>query len=78
MLILQIILKIIFNKSRGTCSPWVFNVGDMDVYGVENTHDVYKSENCMKKFCESLRELAVRLINFEKKKIISLTNEQKQ
>ena len=30
----------------------------------------------MKKFCESLREHALNKINFEKKKIIPLTNEQ--
>ena len=30
----------------------------------------------MKKFCESLREHALNIINFEKKKIIPLTNEQ--
>ena len=29
----------------------------------------------MKKFCESLREHALNIINFEKKKIIPLTNE---
>ena len=43
---------------------------------IENKNNVYRGEDCMKKFCESLREHTVKIINFEKKKIISLTNEQ--
>ena len=30
----------------------------------------------MKKFCKSLREHAMKIINFEKKKMIPLTNEE--
>ena len=32
----------------------------------------------MKKHCEYLREQAMKIINFEKKKMISLTNEQQE
>ena len=35
---------------------------------IENKHDVYKGKDCMKKFCESLREQAMKIINFKKKK----------
>ena len=31
----------------------------------------------MKKFCKDLKEHATRIINYEKKKIISLANEEK-
>ena len=30
----------------------------------ENTHDVYRGKDCMKKFCELLREHATKIINF--------------
>ena len=40
---------------------WSFN-------SVENKHDVYRGKDCMKKFCESLREHAMKIINFQKKK----------
>ena len=33
-----------------------------------NKHDVYRGKDCMKKFCESLREHAMKIINFKKKK----------
>ena len=31
---------------------------------IENKHDVYRGKDCMKKFCESLREHALKIINF--------------
>ena len=34
---------------------------------IKNKHDVYGSKDCMKKFCESLREHAMKIINFFKK-----------
>ena len=41
--------------------------------GKENNVDVYKDEGCMKRFCESWREDTMKIINFEKKKMIPLT-----
>ena len=31
---------------------------------IENKADAYTGKDCMKKFCESLREHAMKLINF--------------
>ena len=33
---------------------------------IENKHDVYIGKDCMKKFCESLRERAMKIINSKK------------
>ena len=30
----------------------------------EKKHDVYRSKDCMKKFCEYLRDQAIKIINF--------------
>ena len=35
---------------------------------MKNKHTLYHEEDCMKKFCESLREHAKYTIDFEKKK----------
>ena len=35
---------------------------------IENNHDGYWGKDCMKTFCGSLRELAIKIINFKKKK----------
>ena len=34
----------------------------------KNKLDCYKGEDCMKKFCEDLREHVTKTINYEKKK----------
>lgn len=46
---------------------WVFN-------GIENKYDVYRSEDSMKRFRESLKELAMRIVSFKTKKIMLLTS----
>ena len=45
---------------------------------IENKHDVYRGENCVKKFCEFLREQVMKIINFKKKKLKFLTEEQQE
>ena len=45
---------------------------------IDNRHDVYKGKDCMKKFCEFLREHAMKIINFKKKKLRLLTKDQKE
>ena len=45
---------------------------------IENTHDVYRGKDFMKKFCKSLREQAAKIIHFEKKKMNLLTNKQQK
>ena len=35
---------------------------------IENKHDVYRGKDFMKKFCEFLREHAMKIIDFKKKK----------
>ena len=34
---------------------------------IENKHDVYRGKDCMKKFCEFLREHTKKIINFNSK-----------
>ena len=46
--------------------------------GIQSMHDLYRTDGCMKKFCKSSREKAMKTINFEKKKMIPSTNEQQE
>ena len=41
-------------------------------------HGVHKGKDCMKQFCESLRENAMKIINFKKIKIKLLINKQQE
>ena len=45
---------------------------------IENEHDVYRSKDCMKMFCEFLREHAMKIVNFKRKKLTLLIKEQHQ
>ena len=40
---------------------------------LENKYSLCRGEDCVKKFCSSLREHATNVINFEKKKMLPLT-----
>ena len=48
--------------------------------GIENKHDedCGGGEDSMKKFCESLRQHTMKIIDFEKKEMIPLTIEQQE
>ena len=43
----------------------------------KNKVSYYRGNDCMKKFCKDLREHSTRIINYEKKKVIALTTEEK-
>ena len=43
---------------------------------MENKHTLYRGKDCMKKFCEFLREDAKNIINFKKKPLLTLTKEE--
>ena len=40
---------------------------------IENKHNVNRGKDCMKNFCEYLRKHAMKIINFQKKKVRLLT-----
>ena len=46
-------------------------------YESKNKISNYRGDDCMKKFCKDLREHSTKIINYEKKKMISLTTEEK-
>ena len=45
---------------------------------IENKHNVYRGKDCMKKFCKFLKNNAMKIINFKKKKLELLTNDQQK
>ena len=44
----------------------------------KNKLNCYRGDDCMEKFCKDLREHSTKIINYEKKKIILLTPEEKK
>ena len=45
---------------------------------IENKNDTCRGKYCMKRFCEFLRERAMKIINFKKKTRELLTKEQQE
>ena len=43
----------------------------------KNKINDYRGDDCMKKFCKDLREHTMKIINYEKKRMVSLTTEEK-
>ena len=43
---------------------------------MKNKYTSYREKDCMKKFCKFLRERAIRIIGFQKKKMLLLTNRE--
>ena len=35
-----------------------------EFHDMKNKHDVYRGDGCMKKFCETLKEHAMEILNF--------------
>ena len=68
----KIIWKFIYSKSKRIYSIRFFNSIISSFKSIENKDDVYRGKDCMKRFCESLREHARKIINLKKKKWIYL------
>ena len=49
----------------------------MGVHNIENKHSQYCGEDCVKTFYISISDLAVNVINFQKKKMLPLTKKEK-
>ena len=42
----------------------------------KNKLDCYRGEDCMERFCKDLREHAMKIINYEEKDMIPLTDQE--
>ena len=45
---------------------------------IERQYDLYRDRDCMKKFCEFLRDYTMKIINFKKKNMKLLRKEQQE
>ena len=57
----------LFTTKVGGHTPSSFSASAISPFkSIENKHYVYRGKDCMKKFCESLREHTVEIANFKK------------
>ena len=72
----QIINKILESKNRWAYSWQLFNINNLGFDNIEDKHALYSGKDCMKRFCISLREHAKNIIDFEKRKMLPLTEDE--
>ena len=66
---MKITLKIHLQQNQVTIFHQVFQYLTISSFrSMEDKHDKYRGKDFMKKFCEFLREHAMKIINFRKKK----------
>ena len=59
-------------------TPSVYSIFSHCSFDVsKNKLNYYRKDDCMNKFCEDLREHVTKIINYEKKRMIPLTTEEK-
>ena len=69
--------KIHSQKRVGEHVPSDFSVPITSSFkSTKNKYGVYRDKDCMKKFCEYLREHGMKIINFKGKKMRLLTNDK--
>ena len=73
----KIILKNLIQKKKTKHLPSGYSLfTNCSFDATKNKLDCYKGEDCMEKFCKDLREHAMKIINYEKKEMIPLTDEE--
>ena len=66
---LECIIENLFTTKVSKHIPSGFSISTISsLRSIENKHDVYRGKDCMKRFCEYLKEYAMKIINFKKKK----------
>ena len=74
----NVLLKIHLQQKQVNIFHHIFQCLQYCNKSIENKHHVYRGKDCMKKFCDSLREHAIEIMRFKKKKMKLLTNMQQE
>ena len=68
-----------FTTKVGKHIPSGFSMSTISLFkSIENRHDACRGKDCMKKFCEFLREYVMKIINNSRKKIYKLLTKEQQ
>ena len=68
-----------YTETKATHRPWGYSLTTCcSFYKSLNEQKYYRGEDCMKIFCNDLKDQAMKIINCEKKEMIPLTKEEKE
>ena len=64
-------------KKKAMHEPCGYSLDSVSSFGLEqNKHSFYRRRDCIEKFCKDLKELATKIINYEEKEVIPLTDNE--
>ena len=73
----KIILKNLIQRKKTKHTPSRYSLfTNFSFDAANNKFDCYRGKDCMEKFGKDLREHAMRIVNYEKKEMILLTDEE--
>ena len=65
----------LYKKKKSKRTPFGYSIFTNRSFDpTKNKLDCYKVEVCMERFCKDLREHAMKIINYEEKEMIPLTD----
>ena len=71
------ILKNLIQKEKAEHTPSDYSwVTCCSFDKLKNEWSYYRGKNCMEMFCKDFKNLSMKVIDYEKKEIIPLTNEE--
>ena len=73
----QIYPKESYTERKAKHKPLGYSLSFISLFNSkENKHSVYRGRDCIEKFCKDLKELATKIITYEEKDMIPLTDEE--
>ena len=66
-----------YTEKKAMHEPCGYSLDSVSSFGLkQNKHSFYRRRDCIEKFCKDLKELATKIINYEEKEMIALTDSE--
>ena len=69
-------LKKSYTERKAKHEPSGYSWSLIRSFDATNEHNFYRGRDCIEKFCKDLKDLAIKIINYEEKEMIALTDDE--
>ena len=70
------VIKLLFRSFLQKCQENLHNKMRGSNFEFDGVSYYYRADDCMEKFCKDLREYSMKIINYEKKRMVPLTTKE--
>ena len=68
-----------YTERKAIHEPYCYSLDLVSSFNVkENKHCFYRGKDCIKKFCKELKEICTRIVNYEQKEMVPLTDKERE